>query len=288
MKKLLLFLFLTLSLMHVTAVTVFAQSWADDMFEERRHNFGTIAIGVKTVYHFQFKNPYKDDVHIVDVTSSCRCTKPSVSKKNLKHGETSEIIAELNTSGAFLGSRQATLTVLIDRPVPAEVQLQVTAYIRPDVVINPGVAEFGTVSEGKKVSKKLRMEYAGRDDWALTDIESTNPGISAKADLAERGNGHVVYDITVTLRENMRSGYVHGMIRFTTNDPNPESSSVALPVQGYIAAPLVAKPSPFTLGFVKPGETVTKNLVLRSATPFKIMKATSADKRFRLALTDTE
>ncbi|MDR1491955.1 MAG: DUF1573 domain-containing protein [Planctomycetaceae bacterium] len=289
MKKKLLFLFLVFSFVHVTAVPLFAQRWADAMFEERRHNFGTVAIGVgvETIYRFKFKNHYAEELHISDVTSSCRCTVATPSKKYIKPGETGEIIAKLNTGGAFTGSRQATLTVLFDQP-SAEVQLQVTAYIRPDVVITPGVADFGSVSEGKNAVKKLKIEYAGRDDWSLEKIERTNPGIKVVADIAERGDGRVVYDITVTLKDNIPSGYIHDMVRFITNDPNPESSSIMLPVQGYIAAPLVAKPSPFTVGFLAPGKTITKNLVLRSETPFQIVKAFSADKRFQFALADTE
>ncbi|MDR1385600.1 MAG: DUF1573 domain-containing protein [Planctomycetaceae bacterium] len=288
MKKKLLFLFLVFSLVHVSAVTLFAQRWADAMFKERRHNFGTIALGVETVYRFKFKNPYQEDVHIADVTSSCHCTDVSPSQKYLKLGETGEIIAKLNTGGAFTGSRQATLTVFIDRPSPAEVQLQVTAYIRPDVVVTPGVANFGSVAEGKTAVKKLKMEYAGHNDWGITAIERTNRGIHVAVDLVERGNGRVIYDITVTLKNNLPSGYIHDMVRFITNDPHPEVSSVMLPVQGYITAPLVAKPSPFMVGVLTPGKTITKNIVLRSETPFKIVNVISDDKRFHFALTDVE
>ena len=257
------------------ASTVFAQQWAEAMFEERRHGFGNVAIGVEAIHRFKFKNPYPEDVHIVSVTSSCGCTTPFWPKSAIKFGETGEVVAKLNTDGRFKADKSATLTVVFDRPYRAEVQLQVTSYIRPDVVITPGVVDFGSVTEGRKITKKLTMQYAGRTDWQLTKIERTNPDIQVKADKVEARNGRVVYDITVTMRDTMPSGYVHDMVRFTTNDPNPNASTVVLPVHGFVAAPLVAKPSPFVVGFVKPGETLKKNLVLRSDTPFRILKTAS-------------
>ncbi len=287
MKKLLILLAFYLIQLPITSA-VLAQQWAEAMFEERRHSFGSVAIGVEAVHRFKFKNPYPEDVHIASVTSSCGCTTPGWPKTPIKYGETGEITARLNTDGRFKGDKSATLTVVIDRPYRAEVQLQVTSYIRPDVVITPGVAEFGSVSEGKKTTKKLTMQYAGRPNWELTDIKCTNPHIHVKADEVERKNGRVVYDIAVTIWDTMPSGYVHDVVRFITNDTNPNSSVVMLPVHGYVAAPLVAKPSPFVIGFVKPGDTVKKNIVLRSDAPFRITKITSRDQRFQFALSDLE
>lgn len=286
-NKLLLGLFIYW-LQLLVAPTVFAQQWAENMFEERRHSFGNVAIGVEAIHRFKFKNPYPEDVHIASVTSSCGCTTPYWPKSPIKFGETGEVTAQLNTDGRFKENKSATLTVVFDRPYRAEVQLQVTSYIRPDVVITPGVADFGTVPEGKQVTKKLTVQYAGQTDWKLIDIERTNPHIFVRADQIESRNGRVVYDITVMMRDTMPSGYVHDMIRFVTNDPNPNASTVMLPVHGFVAAPLVAKPSPFVVGFVQPGETVKKNLVLRSDSPFRITKITSRDQRFQFAVSDLE
>ena len=269
---------------------VFAQPWAEAMFPatERRQSFGNVAMGAESVLRFQFKNPYKEDIHIASVKSSCNCTTPSWPKTAIKHGETGEIVARLNTEGQFRGERSATLTVVIDQPSRAEVQLQVTGYIRPDVVISPGMAEFGTVSEGVEATKELALRYAGKPDWKLTKVECTNPHIYVQADEMKQSNGFVNYKILVTIRDTMSSGYVHDMVRFTTNDTNPNSATVMFPVHAYVTTPLVAKPSPLVIGFVQPGETVKKNIVLRSDTKFRITKITSKDRRFQFYLSDGE
>jgi len=288
MKNKLLLILVILGLQLPLASSVFAQQWAEAIFEERRHSFGNVAIGVEAVHRFKFKNPYPEDVHIASVTSSCGCTTPFWPKSAIKFGETGEVIAKLNTDGRFKEDKSATLTVVFDRPYRAEVQLQVTSYISPDVVIKPGVADFGLVGEGKESTKKLTLQHVGRSDWKLTGIERTSQHIHVKADRVEAGKGLVVYDIVVTMRDTMPSGYVHDMVRFITNDPNPNASAVMLPVHGYVAAPLVAKPSPFVIGFVQPGETVKKNLVLRSESPFRITKITSKDQRFQFSVSDLE
>ena len=288
MRNKLLLILVILGLQLPLVSSVFAQQWAESMFEERRHPFGNVAIGVEAVHRFKFKNPYPEDVHIASVTSSCGCTTPFWPKSAIKFGETGEVIAKLNTDGRFKEDKSATLTVVFDRPYRAEVQLQVTSYISPDVVIKPGVADFGLVGEGKEVTKKLTLQHVGRPDWKLTGIERTSQHIHVKADKVEAGKGLVVYNIVVTMRDTMPSGYVHDMVRFITNDPNPNASAVMLPVHGYVATPLVAKPSPFVIGFVQPGETVKKNLVLRSESPFRITKITSKDQRFQFSVSDLE
>ena len=50
---------------------------------------------------------------------------------------TGEIIAEFNTRD-HRGHKAATIKVRFDKPFPAEVQLQVTGFIRTDVVLQPG------------------------------------------------------------------------------------------------------------------------------------------------------
>src|SRR5690606_33660741 len=117
------------------------------MFNTRSHDFGTVARGAKAVYHFQVKNIYEEDAHIASVRSSCGCTTPQIVKPYLKTFEVGEIVAELNTV-AFMGQKNATLTVVFDKPFYAEVQLQVSGLIRSDVVVTPGDIRLGSVDQG--------------------------------------------------------------------------------------------------------------------------------------------
>jgi len=70
--------------------------------------------------------------------------------------------------------RGATITVTIDEPFFAEVQLQVRGYIRSDVVFTPGTVDFGSVATGDGGAAELDVTYTGSDDWEIVDVRSAN------------------------------------------------------------------------------------------------------------------
>ena len=273
-------------LLLTSASPLFAQSseWAVKMFSEmgteRLHNFGSVALHADVEKRFPFKNIYNEDVVISSVSSNCGCTKASVTKQIVRPGEICEVVAKVDTSGReHTKQRKATIRVVFSRPTQAEVQLQVKTYIRPDVGFDPGVIEFGTVQHGTKVVKKAYLQYAGRSDWALVGVQKNAPGIRAEAREVRRGGGNVVYEILVELKPDAPSGYIHDLLRFQTNELDPTTSSIFLPLEGLVVEPLSAKPSFLQLGVVEPGARVTRNVVVSGSEPFKILDIKSDDPR---------
>ncbi len=259
---------------------LWAEMMFNDMGTQRTHDFGSVALHAEVEHHFQFRNIYKEDVVIQSVTSNCGCTKPSASKTVVRSMETAEIIARVDTSGKeHTKRRKATVTVIFSKPTYAEVQLQVTTYIRSDVLFNPGVVEFGTVPLGSSITKTVYLQYEGSNQWALTGLKKSDPAFRAEAQEVERQNGHVVYKIDVTLKQDANPGYLNDLLHFTTNDVNTTTASVFLPIHGVIMEPLSAKPSFFQMGIIQPGHKVSKNLVVRSSTPFTIKKIHCEDPR---------
>ncbi len=261
------------------------------MFSElgtvRTHDFGSVALHAEVEQRFRFKNIYKEDVVISSVSSNCGCTKASASKTTIRSGETAEIIARVDTSGRqHTKGRKATITVVFSKPSFAEVQMQVKTYIRADVGFDPGSIEFGTTTQGKRVVKRAYLQYKGRPDWKLVGVQKTNPGVRAEAREARRTSNEVVYEILVELKENAEPGYIHDLLKFKTNDPDPATASIFLPIRGLVTAPLTAKPAYLQLGVVPKNTTVTKNLVVCGSSPFKILRVESNDKRMSFLKTD--
>ncbi len=288
-------IFLSAIFVLLTGLAASGQTWGERLFTERSHDFGRVAIGSDTVHRFAMENVFEEDIRILGVHSSCGCTMPGMSKKLLKSQETGVIIARFNTGGQYTREKAATLTVDLETTVKGQtvrdtVLLSVSGYIRPDVVLTPGIAEFGAVREGQAAERTVRLEYAGRSDWALTRIERSNPFVHAKAEEIKRGGGEVVYIITVTLKKDSPAGYVKDVLRLSTNENKLGGgvNEIVLPLQGMVMAPIHAKPSPFMAGILEPGESVAKNIVVRSETPFRIENVTTADKRFRFSYSDTE
>lgn len=261
------------------------------MFSElgtvRTHDFGSVALHAEVEQRFRFKNIYKEDVVISSVSSNCGCTKASASKTTIRSGETAEIIARVDTSGRqHTKGRKATITVVFSKPSFAEVQMQVKTYIRADVGFDPGSIEFGTTTQGKRVVKRAYLQYKGRPDWKLVGVQKSNPGVRAEAREARRTSNEVVYEILVELKEDAAPGYIHDLLKFKTNDPDPATASIFLPIRGLVTAPLTAKPAYLQLGVVPKNATVTKNLVVCGSSPFKILSVESNDKRMSFLKTD--
>ena len=203
------------------------------------------------------------------VRTSCGCTTPRIKddKRTYKTWEEGAIVAHLNT-GSFIGDKGAAIIVTIDRPYYAEVQLSVSARIRSDVVINPGVVEFGTLDQGTSDEKTISVSYAGRSDWEIVDVRSANPHFEVELTERQRGGGRVTYDMLVRLKPDFPPGYVNDQLTIVTNDRS--SQTVPVMVEGRVLPALTVSPASMSLGQLAPGEKVNKQLLVRAKTPFKI------------------
>jgi hypothetical protein len=245
-----------------------AQEWATKMFQTTAHDFGTVARGAKAEFKFELENIYEEDVHIASVRSSCGCTTPVVSKQSLKTWEKASVLAQFNTR-SFLGARNATITVVFDQPFYAEIQLQVSGYIRSDVVFDPGEVNFGDVEPQATSEVGVEVNYAGRQDWQILDVRCANTNLEVELNETRRGGGRVAYQMNVRLKPDTPPGFLHDQLTIVTNDANMQF--IPLPVHGHVQSPLTVSPATLFLGVLQPGQTVTKQLVVRAKQPFRVV-----------------
>ncbi|NDH93494.1 MAG: DUF1573 domain-containing protein [Planctomycetia bacterium] len=242
-----------------------AQEWATKMFSVTSHNFGTVAKGSKTEYRFVFRNLYVEDVHVSGVRTSCGCTSPSITQNLLKTHETSEVVAAFNTR-TFLGQHGATLTVTFDRPFSAEVQLRVAGNIRGDVTFEPASVNLGNVDLGRGAEQRVRVSHIGSTPWEITDVRSANPNFEVLLSKPSHTGSQSVYDLTLRLRPDAPAGYINDQLILVTNDPR--ASQIPMDVEGRVVAEVSVSPKLLALGSVSPGESITKNIVVRANRPF--------------------
>jgi hypothetical protein len=280
MYKLFLSFVICTPLISASIVNGQEQDWAKAMFSETSHDFGVVARGAKVEYKIIITNIYEEDVQITSVLSSCSCTSAKVNKKFLKTWEKAELTIMIDTK-QFLGRKDATITVKFDKPFSAEVQIHSHTYIRSDVVVQPGVIQFGSVAQGTVAKQKVSVTYAGRDDWRIERIESANPYLSGEIAEVSRGGGQVKYDLSVTLGANATAGYIQDQIILLTNDINQRSSRVPVAVEGVVSPSLSVRPTPLFMGVIEAGQTISKPLVIQGKAPFHITSATSSDPRFK-------
>jgi len=248
-----------------------AQQWAEKMFENTRHDFGTVARGAKSEYRFVLSNLYLEDVHIAGVRSSCGCTSVRIEKPLLKTYEKGAIVAHVNTD-RFMGHKGATITVTFDKPYRAQVQLHVTSNIRSDVVFEPGSVQFGPVDQGIPGEKRVKVTYSGRSNWEIVDVTSTNPHFSVRMEAVKARQGQVIYELFVRLDGQTPPGYLNESLMLATNDP--QMRQVPLAVEGIVQAGISVTPASLFMGVLQPGQKVTKQLVVRSKKPFRVLSVT--------------
>ena len=259
------------------------QSWATKMFPVRQHDFGTVARGAKAEYAFEFENLYKETIHVAGVRVSCGCTSAHVTKATVPSLEKSSILATFNTR-SFVGQRGATITVIIDQPYYAEVQLRVDGYIRSDVVFDPGEVDFGSVGTGESVERHIRVVYAGRSNWTIQDVRSANEHLEVELSEPQRSPGRVTYGMTVRLKPTAPVGFFQDQLVLITDDRYQDQ--VTLAVQGRVVSALTVA-NDLVLGTVRHGETVTRNLVVRGKQPFRITGIECDDDRLECS-TDSQ
>ena len=250
-----------LALMVAHAGPAVAQEWAKKMFPVTSHNFGTVAKGSKTEYRFVFRNIYKEELHVVGVRTSCGCTSPEVTRNDLKTHETAEIVAKFNTR-TFLGQHGATLTVTFDKPFFAEVQLRVAGNIRGDVTFEPPFVDLGNVDLGAGAERQVRVTRVGSAAWDITDVRSANPSFEVSLSKPTRTPSQTAYDLTLKLKQDAPAGYVKGQLILITTDQR--ATQIPMDVEGRVVAAVTVSPQLLSLGAVKCGGTVTKNVVVRA------------------------
>ena len=257
-----------------TATVASAAMPSAALFKTINHDFGTVAKAAKAEFRFELTNPFDQPIHIRGVRTSCGCTTPIVETETIQPGETGTIMARFNT-GSFQGARAATLTVSFDRPSFTEVQLHVKGYIRSDVVLAPGEANFGNVGEGEPKTIQLTVDYAGRSDWAIVGLQTADDFLKARATELKRNNGRVSYQLEIDLLANAPAGALMSEIIIQTNDRNLKT--VPLVVNANIESDISVSPRMLELVGTDSVDSFKQVLILKGKTPFKIMNVESDD-----------
>ncbi len=254
-----------------------AQDWAVKMFSSTSHEFGSVPHGAKAQHAFVIKNIYKEDAHIASVQSSCGCTTPTIGKRHLKTHETTTLLATYNTK-AFLGEKGATITVIFDKPYYAEVQLNVSGFIRDDVIVEPAEINYGEIDQSTVAERTVEISHIGRRDWEIVDVTSPNRSFEVALSEPIRRGSKVTYRMTARLKGDIEPGYFQDRLTIVSNDRT--SRHIRLFTQGRVVSPLTVSPASLFIGNLSSNGSITKQLVVRAKKPFAIKAVACDDPRF--------
>ena len=253
------------------------ENWAEKMFKTTSYDFRTVGRGAKCEYHFEFTNLYQEDIHIAAVRSSCGCTTPTVTADTLKTHQQASVVATFNTS-TFVGQKSAIVTVVIDQPSYAEVQLKVSGFIRTDITFDPPEVAFGEIASGSETYQDIVITHTGNSNWQITDVRSHCDDLEVQLAAPQRSPGMVRYRMRVNVLKSMPEGDVRERLTLISNDADFPTTEMS--VNGRIRPSLSISPSAVSFGTANPGATVEKRLVVRGDEPFEITDVLCADSRF--------
>jgi hypothetical protein len=253
----------------VAPAEVRAADWTDAVFPVRSHDFGTVARGSKVRHSFKLVNSTNQEIHIASWKTKCGCTDVKIGARDVPPGTQTVIEAVIDTTN-FKDYKASGLTLFLDRPTPASVDLNITCFIKTDVTLNPGQVDFGVVNRSKEPKLDLSLAYTGPvANWAVTEMKTISDHIVAE--LKEQGRspgGQVTYALSVALKPSAPIGVFKDEITLKTNDPS--SPTIPVSVSAVVQSNVVVSPSVINFGTVKAGQVVQKTVLIRSAQPFQI------------------
>lgn len=253
----------------VSVNTVSAQAWAEKMFKEGLvHDFGVVPKGAQLFHRFNITNIYAVKMEIVTIRSGCGCVSATSSVKVLEPRESATIDVTMDAR-RFSGPKTVIVYITVGPEYISTAEIRVTGNSRSDVVFNPGQITFGVVTQGQKSEQTIEVEYAGSQDWQITEVIAKDTPLEATFKENYRRPGQVGYQVSVTLKSNAPAGNLKEFIHLKTNDAS--TPLLAVLVEATIQSSLSVSPSVLSLGTIKPEESLTRRVVVRASKPFKVL-----------------
>ncbi|MSR31684.1 MAG: DUF1573 domain-containing protein [Gemmataceae bacterium] len=246
-----------------------AQPWAEKLFKEGVvHDFGTVPRGAQLFHRFTLTNIYAVKLEITNLRSGCGCVSASCPVKVLEPRETTTIDVSMDAR-RFTGQKSVIVYVTVGPEFVSTAELRVSGNCRSDVVFNPGQVSFGTVAKGQKTDRSVEVEYAGAQDWKITELVSKDLPVDAILKETYRRPGQVGYEVQVTLKPGAASGSFKDFLYLKTNDST--TPLLAVLVEGVIQSSLTVSPQLLSLGSIKQDEPLTRRVVVRGNKPFLVL-----------------
>jgi hypothetical protein len=251
-----------------------AASWADTLFEEVSKDFGSVPRGPVLSHSFRVVNKTRNPVSIGEIRVSCGCVTASALKYNLKPGEETAVVVQMNTT-RFTGIKTVTVYVPFTQPSSEEVRLWVQANSRDDVMISPDTLAFGHVKRGATPTATATITFLGTSAVQVTEVRCDSNYVEAALKELRRQDAEVTFQLTARLHGDAPVGRWYSDIWLKTNSPVMPRVRVPLTVE--IESFLSVSPASVSLGQLKPGATAERKVIVRGTQPFRVLEVEGAD-----------
>jgi hypothetical protein len=105
--------------------------------KENSYDFGTVKKGDAVKHDFEITNTGKSELIIRKISASCGCTLAELQSKVIKPGETTKVIATLNTASKAKGDVATTISLVTNDPKNSKVILFFRGIVTTDEKAQP-------------------------------------------------------------------------------------------------------------------------------------------------------
>jgi hypothetical protein len=260
------------------------KNWAERMFSQEKQDFGLVARASDVRHRIEVKNPYAETVHILKVDTTCGCTAGTPSTKTIRTHEKAYVEVVMNT-WKFQGHKNSNVDVTLqyEGGQPVTVRIPIHAEIRQDIVVNPGLINFGTVASGEESVKRIAVKLA-RPGLKLTEARVGKGFLKTEISERSRSAGEAVYEVAVKIDPNAPQGQIADRVWLMTNDR--QAPYVPVAVNAVVEPDIVVATPTVSVGQLTPGAKKTHRVVLRGLKPFQIeeVRAESGADMFDVAV----
>jgi hypothetical protein len=257
-----------------------AMAGATSYFTETTKDFGTSPIGPVLTHYFAIKNTSANTVTMGTPRIGCGCVSATLMKPNLAPGETTYLIAYMDTKKIPNHQRSVNKTVTVSvpflSPVAEEVVCRVTTVAREDLFFTPDSLRFGTLAIGAGGTATMKVTLFNQPNWQVTQSMSTGKYVTAEVKEASRKGSEVVYEVTATLNKECPIGNWMSEVILTTNASGIDK--LRIPVSVLVNSPIAAEPVELKFGdVIVDKEAAPRQILLQSQTPFKVLEVKGTD-----------
>jgi len=197
------------------------QVWAgpSDLFPEKVKDFGVSARGTVLVHYFRFTNTTGQPITIGQPRVSCGCVSASILKNQIAPGETTAVIAQMDTRRIPTPYTLKSVIVYVPffSPTVEEVALRVQTVCRDDLILSPDTLAFGTLDKGKGGKVTTKVTLTSDPSWQVTEAKSTGGYVKVEVKEESRVGSQVTYAVTATLDKECPAGNWTSDVFLTTN-----------------------------------------------------------------------
>jgi hypothetical protein len=180
-----------------------------------------------------------------------------VTTKDVPPGGVGEVKATFKTKG-YNGTARKSVTVETNDPKNKQVRLTLTGKVVAEVTVVPRYVNFGSVlKDESREPKKLEIEFLKGKNIEIKEVKSETPQIIVKQ-VKQDASGA---EYSVSLAEDVPVGRVAGQIVIRTN--SKKDSEVRVAVHAFVQGNVSVTPQVVTLGIIRPGEPVTREVTLK-------------------------